>query len=166
MTQAPLEIRAYQNRDREACLRVFDSNLPMFFAPDEREEFALYLDDPIERGPDAEYLVLEMMNTIVACGGFYVANHEAGLAWGMVAQHHHREGFGKRLLLERLRRIAARPAAKAILLDTSQRSQGFFARLGFEVVKITEDDYDVGLHRVDMRLELNAETRTRILETT
>lgn len=167
MTDPRPEIRVYNDPDRAACLSLFDTNTPDFFDPDEREEFMLYLDDLSERGPNAEYLVLVAGASVLACGGLYVTeNLEAGLAWGMVARDHHGAGLGKRLLLERLRRIARRANVRAVVLDTSQRSSGFFERFGFQVVRVTEDGYGEGLHRVDMKLELNAEARARILETT
>ncbi len=107
MSSNPFQIRAYTNQDRKACLEVFDSNLLTFFAPNEREDFKLYLDDLTERGPNAEYLVLETKEGILACGGYFVADQQAGLAWGMVTREHHRQGIGLSLILERLRTIAA-----------------------------------------------------------
>ncbi len=160
-----LEIRAFDTRDREACLKLFDSNTPQFFAPHERAEFEAYLSDLEERGPNAEYLVLEMDGKIVACGGYYVADGTAGLAWGLVGRDQHREGFGTQLLLERLRRIARVPNASEVVLDTTRQSKGFFERFGFEVVNITPDGYGAGLDRVDMRLELSRDARASILET-
>jgi predicted acetyltransferase len=161
MTATPqLEIRAFHDRDREACLELFDSNTPQFFAPHERAEFELYLDDLEERGPNGEYLVLEVNGSIVACGGYYVEDGTAGLAWGLVGRDRHREGFGTKLLLERLRRIAANPKANA-----TQFSRGFFERFGFETFKVTADGYGTGQDRLDMRLELNTTARARILET-
>ncbi|MER3443335.1 MAG: hypothetical protein C4342_00980 [Armatimonadota bacterium] len=37
--------RPYQPHDREACLAVFRSNVPRFFAPHEEREFAGFLDE-------------------------------------------------------------------------------------------------------------------------
>jgi predicted GNAT family N-acyltransferase len=166
MTATPhLEMRAFDTRDRESCLTLFDSNTPQFFAPHERAEFEAYLIDPEERGPNAEYLVLEADGSIVACGGYYVEDGMAGLAWGLVGHDRHRQGFGTRLLLERLRRIAANPKADAVILDTTPFSSGFFERFGFEAFKVTPDGYDAGLDRVDMRLELSLDARADLLET-
>ena len=39
-----------------------------------------------------------------------------------------------------------------VQIDTSQHSQGFFERYGFQVKAITENYFAVGLHRVDMQL--------------
>lgn len=161
-----LKIRAFDTRDREGCLTLFDSNMPQFFAPHERAEFEAYLDDLEERGPNGEYLVLEVDGKTVACGGYYVApDGTAGLAWGLVGRDSHREGFGTRLLLERLRRIARVQNAHEVVLDTTRQSRGFFERFGFEVVKITPDGYGAGLDRVDMRLGLSRDARASILET-
>ena len=160
-----LEIRAFDDIDREACLSVFESNTPRFFAPHERAEFEQYLSDPIERGPNAAYLVLVAAGKIVACGGYYVADGTAGLAWGLVGQDRHNEGFGTALLLERLRRIARLPDAHQVVLDTTQRSRGFFERFGFETIQVAPDGYGAGLDRVDLRLELTDRARARILET-
>jgi N-acetylglutamate synthase-like GNAT family acetyltransferase len=166
MTATPqLEIRDFETRDCEACLNLFDSNTPQFFAPHERAEFEMYLDDLEERGPNAEYLVLEADEKIVACGGYYVSEGTAGLTWGLVGRDRHGEGFGTNLLRERLHRIARVPNAHEVVLDTTRQSKGFFERFGFEVTKITPDGYGAGLDRVDMRLELNTAARARILET-
>lgn len=48
-----MPIRPYAPEDRAACLALFDSNVPNFFAPHERAEFAAWLLDP------SEYFVLE-----------------------------------------------------------------------------------------------------------
>jgi N-acetylglutamate synthase-like GNAT family acetyltransferase len=161
-----LEIRAFDTRDREACLRLFESNMPQFFAPYERDEFEEYLTEDVERGPISEYLVLEADGKTVACGGYCIApDGTAELFWGLVGRDQHREGFGTQLLLERLRRIARVPNASEVILDTTQFSSGFFERFGFEVVQITPDWYGAGLDRVSMRLELNRDARANLLET-
>ncbi|WP_369009964.1 GNAT family N-acetyltransferase [Paenibacillus dendritiformis] len=85
-----------------------NSNVPDYFAAVERKDFDAYLDDL--KGP---YFVMEEeTGAIVACGG-YAAEEEdptiAVLCWGMVRRDLHRCGFGRQLLAERLRRIAAEP---------------------------------------------------------
>ncbi|MDB5218237.1 MAG: family N-acetyltransferase, partial [Myxococcaceae bacterium] len=42
---AAMLLRPYEPADRDACLVVFDSNVPAFFAPHEREGFASFLGD-------------------------------------------------------------------------------------------------------------------------
>jgi tetratricopeptide (TPR) repeat protein len=144
----PLSVRDYREADRAACLAIFDSNVPNYFAAHERIDFIAFLDDL--PGP---YLVIEDRGTIVACGGF--ARHESEphvitLCWGIVDQGHHKKGLGKMLLVERLRRLIATYAEQDIVVYTSQHTAGFFARHGFETSHILRDHFAPGLdlHRL------------------
>lgn len=148
-----LAVRPYRPDDRGACLAIFDSNTPRFFAPSERADFAGFLDaDP------SGYFVAEAGGTVVGCGGVFIRGgadglYWGGLCWGMVERARHRAGVGSLLLRERLVYLARTyPKLEAVLLDTSQHSQTFFVRFGFEAVKVTPDAYAPGLDRYDMRL--------------
>ena len=55
--------RAYQASVTAACLELFDSNTPAFFAPSEREDFEAYLAEA------PHYFVLVLEDRIVGCGG-------------------------------------------------------------------------------------------------
>jgi len=44
------------------------------------------------------------------------------------------------------------PQIKAVQLDTSQHSEGFLARFGFQTTRVTPDGYGPGLDRCDMTL--------------
>ena len=148
---ADMLIRPFVPEDRDACLALFDSNLPRFFAPHERAEFGTWLHDP------GEYFVLEDGGQVVACGGVWLdprnSERPAGLSWGMVARDAHRRGYGSALLHFRLERLRALGAAEAHL-DTSQHSAPFFARFGFREVRRVPDGYGPGLDRVNMVAEL------------
>jgi predicted GNAT family N-acyltransferase len=153
---APLHFRPYDPADEAACLRLFDSNTPKFFGAQERPDFESFL----QRQP-CPFFVVEKDGQIVACGG-YGEDTQANaieLAWGMVQNDLHHQGLGKFLLIERLKLIfRANPNAR-VIIDTSQHSQDFFARLGFKATKLTENYYAPGLHRVDMELGLNDDLR-------
>lgn len=144
--------RDYAPRDRDACLAVFDSNVPEFFTPEERTPFAEFIDDLPGR-----YLVLEDVGgRIVACGGWAVetGSRTADLCWGMVARDLHGTGLGRaltRLRLDDVRRVGG---LDAVSLHTSQHTTGFYERLGFTLVEVTEDGLAPGLDRCDMRLAL------------
>ncbi|MDX2008354.1 MAG: GNAT family N-acetyltransferase [Meiothermus sp.] len=154
-----LHIREYSAADMAACLEVFDTNVPKYFSLEEREEFETFL-----KLPSCVYLVLVSDGKIVGCGGYYLnqERQEAGLCWGLVRRELHGTGLGKRLLLERLARVACHPEAAFIRLDTSQHTFGFFERLGFITEHITPNGYWEGLDRYDMRLELTLERRHTI----
>lgn len=143
----PARVRAYTSADRPACIALFDGNVPDYFAEIERADFLATLDE-IE-----DYWVIELDGQgIVACGGYAVeASGEAALCWGMVRRDLHRRGLGERLLAERLRRIDADPAARQVVIETTQFSRGFYARYGFVVTREQADGFAPGYHLVEMR---------------
>jgi [ribosomal protein S18]-alanine N-acetyltransferase len=151
-----MTLRAYRTSDKEKCLEIFRSNMPKFFAAYEEAEFANYLDQNPEY-----YFVLENP-TLIGCGGYGITEATGYLAWGMV--HHSQHGAGKRLLLERLNFIGQHGEATSVVLDTSQHTFGFFEKLGFVTQKTTVDGYALGLHRYDMELTLNEDSRNIIQE--
>lgn len=144
-------LRKYSPDDREACLAVFDSNVPKFFVSRERAEFAAFLDDL--PGP---YFVLEDESGVVAAGGYAVnpGSATADLCWDMVRGDLHGSGFGRRLAEARLERIRREESVGAVTLCTSQHTRGFYARLGFVTMEVEPDGFFPGLDRYDMRLEI------------
>lgn len=145
-----MRVREYTPADREACLAVFDSNVPAYFVTAEREAFAAFLDDL--PGP---YLVIEDEGgAIVGCGGYAVVaeTRTADLCWGMVEQGRHGTGLGRLLLDARLDRIRADRGADAVALNTSQHTRGFYERRGFVTERVIPDGFAPGLDRCDMRL--------------
>lgn len=158
-----MRIREYRAGDQPACLAIFDSNIPDFFARHERLEFAAFL-----AAPDCHYFVIEddtgdpaaLVPPLIGCGGyFYNPETRAGaLCWGMVARAHHKTGAGTALLRFRLGRICADSDGVAMLMmNTSQHTQGFFAKFGFEIVRVVEHGLAPDLHQIDMRLDLTPE---------
>lgn len=148
---ASLRVRAYEPRDRAACLAIFDSNVPGSFLPFERAAFAEFLDRA-----DRAYLVIEGDGgAIVACGGYAVApgTTTADLCWGMVVQERQGTGLGRMLVEQRLARIAAHPAITRVAMNTSHHTQAFYERLGFTTARVTENGIAPGLHRYDMILD-------------
>ena len=152
-----VRIRPYTPKDEAACLEVFRSNLGKFFAEGEEADFTAHL-----RGHHP-YLVLEEGPQIVGCGGYALEpDGSASLCWGMVRRDRHGSGLGMRLLLERLNRIIQLPEVRAIRLDTSQHTCGFFEKLGFVTESVTPSGYGPGLDRYDMSLSLDEVARRRI----
>lgn len=150
---APDRLRPYRPEDRAACLAVFDSNVPDYFAPHERVDFIDFLD-----ALHGSYFVMDDADgQVVACGGF-LASHDdpavAILCWGMVRRGLHRTGRGAHLLSARLDLIAARPDFTTVSIETSQKSRGFFERFGFIAGTIVPDGFAPGLDRVEMTLDL------------
>lgn len=145
----PVIFRPYQPVDKPDCLTIFDSNTPPFFDPSERPDFESFL----QRQP-CPFFVLEKDQKIVACGGYGSENEAIILAWGMVHRDLHKHGLGTTLLVERIKHIRCTYPKARIIIDTSQHSQEFFRRQGFQVTGGSENYYGPGLHRVDMELIL------------
>lgn len=156
MDKPELTFRPYTPADEAACLQLFDSNTPQYFGPAERPDFENFL----KRLP-CPFFVAQAEGLVIACGG-YGTDPQSGkiaLAWGMARGDLRRQGVGTFLLQERLKAIFRENPAAQVIIDTSQRSQAFFARFGFLATKTTPDYYAPGLHRVDMELELTDNLR-------
>jgi ribosomal protein S18 acetylase RimI-like enzyme len=145
--------RSYRPGDFKACLAVFDSNVPRFFTPEERGEFASFL-----RALPGPYLVLRLEDReVVACGGHAVREGaEAGdLCWGMVRRDLHGQGLGAALMRLRIDALRADSRVRHAELNTSQHTVGFYEGLGFHIVGVQPDGYARGLDRYEMRLDFN-----------
>ena len=142
--------RPYRSTDAEACLGIFDSNVPAFFATSERPAFAAFLAEM-----PCEYLVGEAPDgSVVACGGWFREpgrDDEAGLAWGMVRRDLHSRGVGRQLLEARLAGVRAMTGIRSLRISTSQHTEAFYARAGFAVFDRAADGHAPGIDRVDMR---------------
>jgi predicted GNAT family N-acyltransferase len=116
---------------------------------------------PILKDFSCPFFVVTKDGQTVACGGYGAESEPKSieLAWGMVRNDLHRQGIGKFLLIERLKLIFRADPDACVVIDTSQHSQDFFARLGFKATNLNENYYAPGLHRVDMELELNDNLR-------
>ena len=80
----PMNLRLYRPADARACLSMFDSNVPTYFAPEERSDFERFLR---EQAVDCAFQVIERDGSIVACGGLSRrGDGSAGFCWGMAAR--------------------------------------------------------------------------------
>lgn len=154
-------LRPYDPKDRQTCLKILDSNTPEAFLQDERAKFEAFLQDNPEN-----YLVVENeKGEAVACGGFSVGleGGAATLCWGMVHKDLQGQGIGQMLLMARLSTLAKIPQMRFIRLDTSQQSVEFFMRKGFRTYRITQDYYGPKLNRYEMHILLDDENIRRNL---
>ena len=144
-----MRIRAYSTQDKDACLAIFDSNSPAYFAPEERQSFTDWLD----HSDREKYYVLEKGDQIVACGGIFynLDNDTAGLAWGMVHRDFHRQGYGSQLTAYRLRELDSYYPGKVQWIETSQHTVDFYAGLGFTVVRVVPSGFGPGLDKYEMK---------------
>ncbi|WP_414577758.1 GNAT family N-acetyltransferase [Stenotrophomonas sp. FR024] len=147
-----MNLRLYRPADASACLSIFDSNVPTYFAPEERSDFERFLR---EQAMDCAFQVIERDHRIVACGGLSRrGDGSAGFCWGMVARALHPPGLGREQALARLRQAEVDPSINRVTLSTSQHTQGFYSGLGFQVTRVVRDGHGAGIDAVEMEREL------------
>lgn len=153
-----ITIRPYQAADHQRCMQIFETNIPKYFAVHEHKEFDDFLtafdtgSRAFKDSKDETYFIIEDDGKIVGCGGYglWTTVMEASMTWGMVDNSLHKNGYGKALLLYRLDELKRLHPEYKIVLNTSQHTYPFFEKLGFVITKITENGYEIGLHRYDM----------------
>lgn len=146
----PIEMRPYKNEDLEAVLAVFRSNIPKYFVPTEEAELREFLAAHAEA-----YYVCEVDGEVVGAGGF-AANSDGqtvSLCWGMVRSDHLGTGLGKKLTMFRIEKARENFGGRPIVISTSQHTQGFYEKLGFEMTRHTPDGYGPGIDKCEMRLD-------------
>ncbi|KRG66582.1 acetyltransferase [Stenotrophomonas terrae] len=147
-----MPIRPYQLADADACLSLFESNVPEYFTLAERADFEQFLRRDAQ---GCDYQLIEHDDSVVACGGLAIrADGVAVFCWGMVERSLQRRGLGRQLSLARLQQARQNPNVKRIELSTSQHTQDFYARLGFSVTRVVADGHGPGLDAVEMVLVL------------
>jgi N-acetylglutamate synthase-like GNAT family acetyltransferase len=121
-------IREYQADDLEACLEIYRSNMPDFFAPEGLALFTEFL----ELGT-SYYLVIEHDGDIVGCGGLELVGDSdaATLVHGMIHSEYHRRGFGATLLAARLALLEVEDRPVDVWAQTSVTSMPFYGYFGF-----------------------------------
>jgi ribosomal protein S18 acetylase RimI-like enzyme len=152
--------RDYKPEDKAACLEIFQSNVPDYFAPNELSDVTRLLD-----GLLCPYLVVENdENQLIASGGIWAdpIENSATLCWVMVGRHHHGKGIGRLLVLQLLNLLRLFPFVTLVKLDTSQHTTVFYEKLGFTKCGFVENYYADGLHRYDMAMIWSQENREKV----
>ena len=141
-------LRKYTAEDFDACIALFKSNIPEFFSPEELDEYRKYL-----KAHDGGHLVIESPEgQLLATGGYYLRDGVGRLSNGLVAKDRHGEGIGRVLIEARLK--ALKEICKTIQIDTSQKTEGFYAKLGFKTTNREKNGFGSGLDSVSMELKL------------
>jgi hypothetical protein len=142
MTPSLLSLSDFQPADRAACLAVFDSNVPRYYHPHEREMFVAFIDSghflPARLhkvgAPAGHLYVVKREGVLAACGGWYLDGTVANLSFGTVDRSMHRQEIGTFLLDARLKAIHDDGRATVVRLRTTPLVQGFYERARFKVV--------------------------------
>jgi predicted GNAT family N-acyltransferase len=146
-----MNITRYTSAHRQACLEIFESNQPRYFAEEEKSGFLEWLDGHTDDNP---YFVVKDNDEAIACGGIFLdaERNEAGLAWGMVHGRHHKRGYGKQFTLYRLALLRETWPDVVHKIETSQHTEGFYAKMGFRTVKTEKNGFADGIDKYTMHL--------------
>ncbi|HWI87197.1 MAG TPA: GNAT family N-acetyltransferase [Sphingomonas sp.] len=141
----------YTPPHRAACLALFDANCPRFFAPNERADYAGFLE-----GAVSDYWVLLEGDEAVAAFGLISPRtpERLSLTWIMVQPRRQGTGLGRAIMMAIRVRAGA---ARVIDIAASHLSAPFFARFGARDTGRIADGWGPGMHRVDMELWLDGE---------
>jgi len=145
-------IRPYKIGDKQACLAIFDSSIPDFFDPSERELLNGFLDDPL-----GTYFVIERDGKVVGGGGFRTEDRgQARFTWGMVHRDHHGEGLGRLMAEHRLQEIENSGKYSEIEIFTTPKVAPFFRKFGFVDQQLKKDGFAPGMDQVQMLMNIGA----------
>ena len=141
--------RKYSAADREACLDIFDANSPTFFSPNERNDFASFLD----ASPDG-YEVCVVNDEIAGAFGLFGTRRETrSLNWILINPHMQGSGIGT-AVINRIVALSRSNGVCTVNTAASHKSAPFFAKFGAETTSVTDNGWGPGMHRVDMELDL------------
>ena len=144
-----ISFRHFSVEDRQACLAVFDTNCPKYFAPNERQDYADYLG-----GNPSGYEVCLIDGAIVGAYGLSgVPSDYLRINWILISAQNHGDGIGHQFMT-RILQISKQQSAKQIKIAASHLSAPFFAKYGAIDVKTTVDGWGPDMHRVDMVLSV------------
>jgi N-acetylglutamate synthase-like GNAT family acetyltransferase len=151
-----VQIKKYLNTDRLSCINAFKSNVPTYFTNEEIQYFEAFLTRIESVNNKTQFYVINYNNKTIGCGGFGDKDNNGiiSLAWGLIHKDFHKMGYGEKLLNYRIEQIKLLKPKFPVIIDTTQYSYGFFEKHGFKVTKITNDYYEIGMHRYDMILEI------------
>ena len=150
-----MKLCEYTSADEKDCLAIFDSNMPLYFAPQERETFQRFLNKLA--APYFYFVVRDEMEKIVGCGGtkLDLSNGQAWLRWGMVAREFHKRRIGTFLTLSRMYRACQIPEIQTIWMGTGQDSYRFYEKIGFVTQRMLPNGIVPGIDEYLMELKLD-----------
>lgn len=139
--------RPYTHADRQACLELFDENCPEFFAPNERDDYANFLDAEPEG-----YEACIVGDRIAGAFGLIAGNaRRMHLNWILLDPKFQGLGIGS-AIMGRITTLAMAAGTHVVDIAASHKSASFFAKFGAAATATTRDGWGPGMHRVDMEL--------------
>lgn len=141
--------RPYRDADYEACIDIFDANCPEFFAPNERQEYEVFL----ENVPEG-YEVCEVDGQLLGAFGLFDDGQNVKMInWILLDPRTQGKGIGS-MIMERMIHLGRTAEARLVRIATSPKAAPFFTKFGATTASSTTDGWGPGMDRVDMVLAL------------
>lgn len=144
------KIREFKPKDKQVLIEILKLNTPKYFAESEVDDFALYLDNAIEK-----YFVVETQGKIIGAGGinFNYYNKEGRISWDFIHPEFQGRGVGKKLLNHRIELLKSMGNIKKITVRTSQSAYKFYEKNGFQLQNIIKDYWAIGFDLYRLKYE-------------
>jgi GNAT superfamily N-acetyltransferase len=146
--------RPYSREDRDTCLDLFDANCPASFAPNERTEYADFLDG----APEGYELCLvdgQVAGAFGLCGDGLARRKR--LNWILLDPRFQGRGAG-RAIMARVTARATSTGVAVVDIAASHVSAPFFEKAGAVSIAHTPNGWGPGMHRIDMELVITPVT--------
>ncbi|SON52067.1 GNAT family N-acetyltransferase [Vibrio tapetis] len=145
-----ISFKAFTPSNKNACLRIFDANCPTYFAENERADYAAFL----ENNPEG-YDVCVYNNDIVGAYGLCGSDQEfRELNWILISPSAQGIGIGHEFLSRAIESARSLNLTQ-IKIAASHLSAPFFAKYGALEICEIPDGWGLGMHRIDMELNLS-----------
>lgn len=156
-----MELRVFTTEDTAGARKLFQSRAGTFFDPSEIEDFEETLEfirDPGDAPERAEFWAGWIDGAMVAFGGIEWIGEAGYLCWGTVDPAVAGRGCGRQLLHHRLDRLRA-VGVGSVFSDTTQLTEGFYARHGFVTYFREAHHFGRDLHLAAMELSFDGVRR-------
>ena len=135
-------IRYFDNADKAQLMKIFNLNVPIYFAAGEANDFDQYL-----KCHSQTYLTVEDRGEIIGGTGYYIDHLDGSgrITWIFFHPMAKGNGLGREVVNYCLKILKAHPSVKKLVVSTSQYAFKFFEKFGYELVKIEKEYWGPGL---------------------
>jgi GNAT superfamily N-acetyltransferase len=156
-----MEIRPFCLDDADSARELFHSRAGTYFDPSEEEDFNETLEfvaDPGDSPEHQRFWTGWVDGRMMAFGGVEWIDEAGYLCWGTVHPDYGGRGFGRQLLEFRLA-FLRHAGVLSVFSDTSQLTEGFYAKYGFKAFHHEAQHWGPALDLVAMELSFDGVRR-------
>lgn len=141
-------IERYDDNNRDELLHIFRLNVPKYFAAEEEADLILFLDNYAQ-----DFYVCKIDGKLMGCGGHNMKDELGVLSWYIVHPDSHGMGIGRALVDHNIEVLKSK-GFKRIRVRTSQFTDKFYEKFGFELTHIEKDYWAKGIDLYQMEMDV------------